>query len=555
MNENLKNITRNERPTVKIIRISKKFSSKNKIPQNIMIINNGKNQIEYNLTQKISKIRIMESLKTIQNSLIYDNENNNIYYTSYKYKITENINSKPNNRSNRNIQKNKSSQYLHQLLSKESNMVIKNNLSKPNIYNMKITDIDKKDKSKKESIIRTEKRRKSFNGFSKLTQKESDRYLLNIKDSNNKKEINHIPTQRKKRKAVNNNNLSKKEMTINNSQIVNQLDNNNIDKISGLVNIKENKSLYENEKLSNIIDKYSKNITNDKACIICERVFSIIYIYCAKCNIHFFCKECLKIYCQNLIEKGIKRMKCPIYKCDYDLDKIQLEEILDKKYYQYLFGINNYDEDQKTIMDEKIKSNIIVYNRLLPEYKEQFKKFKLYQNKNVFQIDPSFSLSKIKKYEEEYCPKCHEQSLFCLTPSFYNVCLNCGFKSCKYCNKEYTNSHLIMNNSNHCKVYYRRGRYIFNNSNNNCWKFITQIIYIIAIYLIVLKFLFLTINKFFFVLFGIKKDKRKKSNSCFELTKKSFCYFFSCLIYLIILPAIIILIPFFPVITALLDGN
>ena len=49
MDENLKKIIRNGRPTVKIIRITKKFSSKNKIPQNIMIFSNRKNQIKYNL--------------------------------------------------------------------------------------------------------------------------------------------------------------------------------------------------------------------------------------------------------------------------------------------------------------------------------------------------------------------------------------------------------------------------------------------------------------------------------------------------------------------------
>ena len=552
MDENLKKIIRkNERPTVKIIRIAKKFSSKNKLPQNIMILSNGKNQIEYNLTQKISKMKIMESLKTIQNSLLYEDGNNNIYYTSFKYQITENLNTK---KAPKNNQRNKSSQYLHKLISKESNMVIKKNLSKPNIYNIKITDLDKKDKTKKTPKMKLDNKIKSFNGLSKLTQKESDRYLLNIDNSNNKKEINNIPTQRNKRKASNN--LSKKEMTINNSQNVNQVDNNNnIDKISGLINIKENKSLFEKEKLNNIIDKYSKNIINDKQCIICERTYSILNIYCAQCNLHFFCKDCLKVYYQNLIEKGIKRMKCPIYKCDIDMDKNKLEEILDKNYYNYLFGINNYDEDQKTIMDDKIKNNIIVYKRLLPEYQEQFKEIKLYQNKNVFQINPSLSLYKIKEYEGDYCPNCHEQSLFCLTPSFYNKCLNCGFKSCKYCNKEYTNIHLIMNDPNHCKVYYRKRRYILNNGSNNCFKLVTEMIYIIAIYLILLKFLFLRINGFFLVLFGIRKDKRKRLNSCFEFTKKSFSYFFTFLIYLIILPFIIIIIPFFPVITALLDGN
>ena len=70
-------------------------------------------------------MKIMESLKTIQNSLIYENGNNNIYYTSFKYQITENLNTK---KSPKNNQKNKSSQYLHKLISQESNMVIKKNL-------------------------------------------------------------------------------------------------------------------------------------------------------------------------------------------------------------------------------------------------------------------------------------------------------------------------------------------------------------------------------------------------------------------------------------------
>ena len=57
MDENFKIIKMNERPTVKIIKITKKFFGENKVPQNVMIIDKGKNRIEYNLTQKISKMK------------------------------------------------------------------------------------------------------------------------------------------------------------------------------------------------------------------------------------------------------------------------------------------------------------------------------------------------------------------------------------------------------------------------------------------------------------------------------------------------------------------
>ena len=247
-------------------------------------------------------------------------------------------------------------------------------------------------------------------------------------------------------------------------------------------------------------------------------------------------------------------MKCPIYNCNFDIDKIYLEEILDKNYYQLLFGINKNEEAQKTIMDEEAKCQIVIYKNLLSKYKDRNKKFEFYQNKNVFEINPSLSLSSIKKYEEDYCPRCHEKSLFCLTSSYFNKCLNCRYKCCKYCNKEYTNIHLIMNDPRHCKVYYRKGKYFLNNCQNKSSNYFIQIIYIIGIYLIMISFLFLKVNNFFFGLLRIQNDKKKKSYLCINLVKYFFCFFLCFLIYLIILLFMELSIPFFPVIILLLDG-
>ena len=358
--------------------------------------------------------------------------------------------------------------------------------------------------------------------------------LKDINDNNiigNKKynDITNIITQRTKRNLIKN--LSKDEMDSNNSQNfiqVDQVDKN--DKISGLINIKDSKSFLEKDKLNNIKEKYSKNIINDKKCFICERTYSILNIFCSKCNIHFFCKDCLKQYYQNLIEKGIKRMKCPIFKCNYDIDNIILEKILERNYTQMLFNLNN-DETNNKMNDKKFKNN---YNdkkgKLILE--DNHKKYEIYQKKNVFQIDANISLSKIKKYEEENCPNCHEQSLFCLTVSFYNKCLNCGYRYCKYCNKPFSNIHLIRNDPRNCKVYYRKNSISFQNSNNICLIILIQILYVVSIFLIMQCFCFLTITKFFLLLFGLEKDKNKKSSFCIFFTLNIFSYCFTYLIYI-----------------------
>ena len=519
----VKEIFKNEITPPKIIRISKVFSLNNKHPENIMILTKGNNKIQYNLTHKINHRNILNSLQTIQNSPNNENLNTKLYYSPFKYPNTENINININN-----VQK----PIINEKIKQKSNDILKQNINinNSNIFSENIDDknlanLDELQLPKKEMKTSIHNKKVFLPGMKLIDSKDSERQLLKKRTLNSNNEIknenliklNNNNTYLKKNNL--NHFSSKKQITHeNNIKIENNNNNidNNIDKTSGLIYIRNNKNLLGQENLDEIIDKYSKtDFIDDKQCIICERVYdkNSKKIFSANCNKHFFCKDCLKIYFQYSIDKGIKKMKCPIYKCKFDIEKNILQQILDIKYSSILFKQNNnYNEENNTVGSEKIYEN--KFNNYIP-----------YQNKNVFQYNPQLNLYKIKKLENEYCPKCHEPSLFCMTFTLFNKCLNCGYKSCKYCDKTFTNYHLIINDPRHCKVYYRKEKNIY----------------------------FLTKNKMFLLLFRIDKNKYNKKVFMMFIIN-FFLYFFNCLFYLIILPFMIIFIPFFPIFIALVNG-
>ena len=545
----VKEIFKNEITPPKIIRISKVFTLNNKRPENIMILSKGNNKIQYNLTNKINHRNILNTLKTAQNSPNHENYNSKLYYSSLKHPNTDNINTNINNFL-KPINSEKINKEEINILQRNTNINNNNNFFRENINDINIANLDELILPKKEMKTNIENKKIFLPGMKLLDNKESERQLLKRRtlNSNNELKNENLIKQCNNNtcsKKINLNQiLSKKQMTFENDiKIENNNNNidNNIDKTSGLIYIRNNRNFLSKDNLDELIDKYSKtNYIDDKQCIICERTYNnhSKKIFSSRCNTHFFCKECLKIYFQNLIDKGIKKMKCPIYKCKFDFEMNILQQILDIKYCLLLLDQNiNFNEEKNTIGSEKI-------------YENKFNNFISYQNKNVFQYNPQLNLYNIKKLENEYCPKCHEPSLFCLTFTLFNKCLNCGYKSCKYCDKTFTNYHLIINDPRHCKVYYRKSKYF--QGNNICFNFIIELLYVIGIYLI-LHIYILTKNKMFLLLFGIDKNKYNKHVYMMFIIN-FFLYFFNCLFYLIILPFLIIFIPFFPIFIALVDG-
>ncbi len=543
----VKEIFKNEITPPKIIRISKVFSLNNKHPENIMILTKGNNKIQYNLTHKINHRNILHSLQTIQNSPNNENLNTKLYNSSFKYPNTENINININN-----VQK----PIINEKIKQKSNVILKQNINinNSNIFSENIDDknlanLDELQLPKKEMKTSIHNKKVFLPGMKLIDSKDSERQSLKKRTLNSNNEIKNenlikLSNNNTYSKKNNLNHFSsKKQITHENNIKIENNNNidNNIDKTSGLIYIRNNKNLSGLENLDEIIDKYSKtDFIDDKQCIICERVYdkNSKKIFSANCNKHFFCKDCLKIYFQYSIDKGIKKMKCPIYKCKFDIEKNILQQILDIKYSSILFKQNNnYNEENNTVGSEKIYEN--KFNNYIP-----------YQNKNVFQYNPQLNLYKIKKLENEYCPKCHEPSLFCMTFTLFNKCLNCGYKSCKYCDKTFTNYHLIINDPRHCKVYYRKKKNFYNNT--ICFKFVIELLYVVGIYFI-LHIYILTKNKMFLFLFRIDKNKYNKKVFMMFIIN-FFLYFFNCLFYLIILPFMIIFIPFFPIFIALVNS-
>ncbi len=176
-----------------------------------------------------------------------------------------------------------------------------------------------------------------------------------------------------------------------------------------------------------LTDKTQSSSNYDK-CLICERNFSIINLCCSECNIHFFCRKCLKNYCQELIEEGKKRMKCPITKCNFDIYEEFLKFILSEDYFKLLFR-KSLKSEEKTLEEDLSRNKYKIFDKKIKQNSEdKIKNIRLYNNKHVIDVNSNIMLFNVRKYKDEYCPNCHEPSLFCKTSTIFHKCLNCGFK-------------------------------------------------------------------------------------------------------------------------------
>ena len=534
MDENFTNdkMMNNKNNRIKIIRISKEFNQKGKEPENIMLVNIGKHKVQYTLNYKISEDNILRSLKTIQSNPIY-NEN---------YKLYSSHGTKKKNKE-QNLYDKKKSDIFKKFSLKDSKRKNDEEKSNKDIYNLKIN-------VKKIDLIK----KKTYNTKLIKEDSESNRSLKNEGKSSNlnselnfqmdktsffgDKKYNTIFRRRSNKNLVYNFINLKKVMTINNIDRNNiNIVESNISKISNLAYTKSNKFLYEKEN-NNIDD--SENLKFEKNCYICEKYFVFPSLFFPNCKIHFFCKNCLKIYCHDLIMKGIRNIKCPIYNCKYEFDEIFLRKIVDEDCYNKLF-LNEMEEENA----DKNTKKVNISKPLILIDKDNQEKIEMYNKENVLDVNTNSTLYSVRKSKDEYCPNCHEHSLFIKANTFFYKCLNCGHKICKYCNKEFTNIHFSIDDPNHCKVYFRRKKHF--SRKNIFFKFIFQLIYTIGMFIISFFFFFWLIKNFFKLVLGI--GKRSKN-----WLKIFFLYFLSCCICLIVLPFLVVFIPFFPNIVVLTDG-
>ena len=319
-----------------------------------------------------------------------------------------------------------------------------------------------------------------------------------------------------------------------NINLLNQLEMNKNKKIDfnknkRVINIKDMHSIYEN-------------------CILCGKRNPMVKLYSAKCQKHFLCKKCFKIFYEGEIKKGQKELLCPFIQCRAQMDFCAVKSIINNESLKIFFENNTINSEKRNYSYDNAKP---LGDFSSPRNNDNLK-LKLYSRKNIFDINTKnykniFNESKSSK--GLFCPFCYGRSIFSQSSGHFMKCLNCGYSLCKYCGKEFNENHLEIYDKNHCKIYFRKLIIPIKQSKDSS-QILLQLLYIFGIF-------FIVIVSPFFYLFNFMKNiiKPKRELSFINGIKFSLVYFISIILYLIIFPFIYLFIPYLPLIIVIFDFN
>ena len=425
----------------------------------------------------------------------------------------------------------------HSITSKDKSIVL-DNITKE--YKLPLDLVQNSIQIKFKRINSTQYLIKSFKNIKNnkiLNQEKSNNIAINNNSTRNKFINDQTLTMNNNRTNINENNENNPK---NNSSktssniIINtsyyQVFNGNI------ANINQN-NITNNSNTKNEINKDNSQIKNNNQnknnkynkCFLCEKTFKKEFLFFSECKIHPFCRDCLNAYYGQIIEKENPNLECPVYKCNSKINLDNFKNILDDKYYNELNNIKIYNKTKKNNLNNKSLQNSLIYS----------------QN-NVLEINTNNQLKSSIKDLKTICPMC--QSPIYKTKAHFYKCLNCNYKTCKYCFKEYTPTHLVINEQDHCKAYTRS---VKKYKINYIKIFLKQLFFVISIFILCI------LGSFIVPFRSLKKqfkiDNKKNYYCCQNLFL--FC-FFVIIAMLIAIPFIIIFIilfPFFPYFIAFLD--
>ena len=293
-------------------------------------------------------------------------------------------------------------------------------------------------------------------------------------------------------------------------------------------------------------DSKSLSIEYYKAfrCIFCEKFFQENELsQSIKCE-HKFCNKCGEIFFYDLINNSINNNQsfiCPLFKCKKEIPYNAIELLL---------ASNNIDTLRNNQNKQDSSESQITKNNILKEKENKcddnisnysIKKItnNIYDTRCIIDItknvdkDYIFGLGSKKKFI--LCPSCNQIALYTKASKYFLKCLYCSSKFCKFCVKPLVDYHFNSDNIDRCKIFFRKKKQFYNN--NIIIKFIKQIFLIIAGYLFLMSFF---INK-------IKELHKSKNN--ISIFKKITKYFLYSIICILIIPIIIIIIPYYPIIS------
>ena len=298
----------------------------------------------------------------------------------------------------------------------------------------------------------------------------------------------------------------------------------------------------------------SINQRNNK-CLFCDRISeNEEYNSFFTCG-HFFCKKCGKIFYEEIIETMIKKRKfnfmlCPVMDCPKVISLSLLKMFIEANFYNEL--VNNIDKSKHKENNKKNNNNNIINNKKekndinimhteLFEKKENKNNKKRYYNEYDRYLQTNIiDFNTYKKYiyfiQKNFirCTFCQEYSLYGKIDGNFDICLKCLKKYCKYCHKEFYNSHLDLREINHCKVLYRTYKDFI--QQKFYFKFLFNLLYVIGGYLFIL------------TIFMLEIKRTIRHEITFLNIIKIVLYF---ILFLIFLPICIIIIPYFPMLISI----
>ena len=172
----------------------------------------------------------------------------------------------------------------------------------------------------------------------------------------------------------------------------------------------------------------------------------------------------------------------------------------------------------------------------------------MYSERHVLDISSNMNFFMFKKSKDIFCPNCLKPDLFSKSNNQFIKCLNCNYKICKYCLKEYTPKHLDIKVEGYCKVYFRNEN-DFIEKKNYILIFLLQLFFVISMYYLTFVGTYLFFYDKFRTIFGLNE----KSKNIIYYIKKIFIKLFSSIFLIICCPFIFICYPYFPLIIALCD--
>lgn len=308
--------------------------------------------------------------------------------------------------------------------------------------------------------------------------------------------------------------------------------NNNSQKELIILNEKD---LINNKKNQIIPSLESNNKEEIKyRCIGCRKTFTQSNsIFSERCY-HCFCKECFKEIFQCNIEKGISSCQYPVKTCLEILPMHFFQANLPENYYNYIISHDNslYKGTIENLKATKAKTD------------SQMKQIEPYLTSNVLNIDSNEGMKIVRMVRRNICPLCLLSDLFHRKGSNFSVCLNCIEYFCIYCYNLYTDDHFIKQENQYCRVYFRQGKLINLRAKKCIGVFLFQIVKLMIAFIILCIGVYSCIRNTFNKIFCISKKRKSKCKGI----KVFFSTICSIIIYLIILPLVILIWPYLPLV-------